>query len=430
MDNLQERQAKVCSLRKFIATADNVLDSVLRKLGWTRLSLSEKTACVQCPYDSNHKMPKEVLEVHKEVCKLKKQGYTREEIEAAECSLTYQSTPGVVQIDEEAMRSILKKSAEVQGLIRIDSAVQQRELPLNYDREMVEFTREERLAMHQYVVNKGKELKKQQIEIGDFMIDWDAIDAKKEDTDRPKSLLEQRAEQRDYKRRRQTYRAKNVHITQKSYTEVIRDVIANQTELLESVLSSAAATGGRPSIKQEQVDDDYPDASQDRTSSDRVGCGRDQRTSRGDRVKAEGRVSEEQDDSRDTERHRQRRRHRHSRERDTSEGGEMDRHPYRERRSRDIDPSDGMEMDQRPRGEKRSRERDRSEARETLQRHRKRRSRSRSRSSSKSSSKPSARRHGSNTDKNSDSSVESHRDDERKRHKKKHKKHKHHKSRR
>ncbi|XP_014670788.1 PREDICTED: U11/U12 small nuclear ribonucleoprotein 48 kDa protein-like isoform X3 [Priapulus caudatus] len=377
-------------------------------------------------------MPKEVLEVHKEVCKLKKQGYTREEIEAAECSLTYQSTPGVVQIDEEAMRSILKKSAEVQGLIRIDSAVQQRELPLNYDREMVEFTREERLAMHQYVVNKGKELKKQQIEIGDFMIDWDAIDAKKEDTDRPKSLLEQRAEQRDYKRRRQTYRAKNVHITQKSYTEVIRDVIANQTELLESVLSSAAATGGRPSIKQEQVDDDYPDASQDRytTSSDRVGCGRDQRTSRGDRVKAEGRVSEEQDDSRDTERHRQRRRHRHSRERDTSEGGEMDRHPYRERRSRDIDPSDGMEMDQRPRGEKRSRERDRSEARETLQRHRKRRSRSRSRSSSKSSSKPSARRHGSNTDKNSDSSVESHRDDERKRHKKKHKKHKHHKSRR
>lgn len=37
----------------------------------------------------------------------------------------------------------------------------------------------------------------------------------------PKSHLEIMAEMRDYKRRRQSYRAKNVHITKKSYTEVI-----------------------------------------------------------------------------------------------------------------------------------------------------------------------------------------------------------------
>lgn len=36
----------------------------------------------------------------------------------------------------------------------------------------------------------------------------------------PKSHLEVLAEMRDYKRRRQSYRAKNVHITKKSYTEV------------------------------------------------------------------------------------------------------------------------------------------------------------------------------------------------------------------
>lgn len=36
----------------------------------------------------------------------------------------------------------------------------------------------------------------------------------------PKSHLEILAEMRDYKRRRQSYRAKNVHITKKSYTEV------------------------------------------------------------------------------------------------------------------------------------------------------------------------------------------------------------------
>lgn len=41
-----------------------------------------------------------------------------------------------------------------------------------------------------------------------------------EEQNEPKSHLELIAEMRDYKRRRQSYRAKNVHITKKSYTEV------------------------------------------------------------------------------------------------------------------------------------------------------------------------------------------------------------------
>ena len=41
-----------------------------------------------------------------------------------------------------------------------------------------------------------------------------------EEQNEPKSHLELMAEMRDYKRRRQSYRAKNVHITKKSYTEV------------------------------------------------------------------------------------------------------------------------------------------------------------------------------------------------------------------
>lgn len=41
-----------------------------------------------------------------------------------------------------------------------------------------------------------------------------------EEQNEPKTKLELMAEMRDYKRRRQSYRAKNVHITKKSYTEV------------------------------------------------------------------------------------------------------------------------------------------------------------------------------------------------------------------
>lgn len=43
-----------------------------------------------------------------------------------------------------------------------------------------------------------------------------------EEQNEPKTHLELMAEMRDYKRRRQSYRAKNVHITKKSYTEVCR----------------------------------------------------------------------------------------------------------------------------------------------------------------------------------------------------------------
>lgn len=42
-----------------------------------------------------------------------------------------------------------------------------------------------------------------------------------EEQNEPKTHLELMAEMRDYKRRRQSYRAKNVHITKKSYTEVM-----------------------------------------------------------------------------------------------------------------------------------------------------------------------------------------------------------------
>ncbi|MEQ2210498.1 hypothetical protein XENOCAPTIV_014489, partial [Xenoophorus captivus] len=53
-----------------------------------------------------------------------------------------------------------------------------------------------------------------------------------EEQNEPKSHLELMAEMRDYKRRRQSYRAKNVHITKKSYTEVIREVISVHSEEL------------------------------------------------------------------------------------------------------------------------------------------------------------------------------------------------------
>lgn len=44
------------------------------------------------------------------------------------------------------------------------------------------------------------------------------------------SRLEMLKQMRDYKRRRQSYRAKNVHITKRSQTDIMREIIANQME--------------------------------------------------------------------------------------------------------------------------------------------------------------------------------------------------------
>lgn len=59
----------------------------------------------------------------------------------------------------------------------------------------------------------------------------------------PKSHLEILAEMRDYKRRRQSYRAKNVHITKKSYTEVRSE---NKLILAQECLLCVSINDDRP----------------------------------------------------------------------------------------------------------------------------------------------------------------------------------------
>lgn len=69
----------------------------------------------------------------------------------------------------------------------------------------------------------------------DLYVDLVAKLKKGDDRSGPKSHLEVLAEMRDYRRRRQSYRAKNVHITKKSYTEVIREVIDVHSDELSRI---------------------------------------------------------------------------------------------------------------------------------------------------------------------------------------------------
>lgn len=111
------------------------------------------------------------------------------------------------------------------------------EVPLNHKRYVCDLTQADRLALYDFVVEetKKKRSSSQIIENdSDLFVDLAAKVNQDNSRKSPKSYLEILAEVRDYKRRRQSYRAKNVHITKKSYTEVIRDVISVHMEELSN----------------------------------------------------------------------------------------------------------------------------------------------------------------------------------------------------
>ncbi|KAH6928087.1 hypothetical protein HPB50_011638 [Hyalomma asiaticum] len=96
-----------------------------------------------------------------------------------------------------------------------------------------ELTAAERFAVYDYVVERAKATNKtSSVKLEDLQVNFEKKTNKDE---HPPSELELKRQMRDYKRRRQSYRAKNVHITQKTYTEILREVIENQTEYLKQL---------------------------------------------------------------------------------------------------------------------------------------------------------------------------------------------------
>eukprot|EP00002_Diphylleia_rotans_P028044 TRINITY_DN5653_c0_g1_i1.p1 TRINITY_DN5653_c0_g1~~TRINITY_DN5653_c0_g1_i1.p1 ORF type:complete len:471 (+),score=101.84 TRINITY_DN5653_c0_g1_i1:873-2285(+) len=79
----------------------------------------------------------------------------------------------------------------------------------------------------------------------------------RKDGNQPKTKEELLAEERDYKRRRQSYRAKNVHLTKRTPTQVFRDIIEMRmqeildelSDLQESTIKSANADTQEPVIR-------------------------------------------------------------------------------------------------------------------------------------------------------------------------------------
>ncbi|XP_025071372.1 U11/U12 small nuclear ribonucleoprotein 48 kDa protein isoform X1 [Alligator sinensis] len=220
---------------------------------------------VVCPYDANHQMPKSSLEKHVVSCRLRKLDYSKEEeAEMYDSSVFYEKVniPTVV-MDKDLQFHVMKQarilSAKEGGSYSQGaSSLLPIEVPQNHKRFICDLSQADRLALYDYVVEETKKQRSRSQfteNDSDLFVDLAAKISQDDSQKGPKSHLEILAEMRDYKRRRQSYRAKNVHITKKSYTEVIRDVIAVHMEELsshwqeESRLDNAeVCEGGKSSI--------------------------------------------------------------------------------------------------------------------------------------------------------------------------------------
>ncbi|XP_019896306.2 U11/U12 small nuclear ribonucleoprotein 48 kDa protein isoform X2 [Esox lucius] len=198
-----------------------------------------------CPYVPNHRVPSRSMERHKATCRLTQLGYSHEEqAEMYDTSVCYEDTNVTsFTMDKHTQRQVILEARANAPPIRTEGLYSQSdystdpsEVPQNYKRATCDLTVADRLALFEYVTREASQQKDQAGATNNEDLYVDLVAKLKKDNDQkePKSHLELMAEMRDYKRRRQSYRAKNVHITKKSYTEVIREVISVHSAELSS----------------------------------------------------------------------------------------------------------------------------------------------------------------------------------------------------
>ncbi|XP_051879723.1 U11/U12 small nuclear ribonucleoprotein 48 kDa protein [Pristis pectinata] len=237
---LQGRLERVSELARFTQHCALAVEGALSALGWSGEAGDPQRPpdpMVTCPFDGNHRLPKSSLEKHVASCRLRKLGYSREEqAEMYDPSFAYEKTlVPTFKMDKDLQTRIIQEARSKAPLGKEERTFSQSdyssvplEVPENHQRSICDLTPADRLAIYEHVVKETSQQKNKSRSFendSDLYVDLAAKLSRDEEQKGPKSHLEILAEMRDYKRRRQSYRAKNVHITKKSYTEIIKDVI-------------------------------------------------------------------------------------------------------------------------------------------------------------------------------------------------------------
>lgn len=236
------RQEFLNETKAFLQICQNTFSKVLQELDWSPSHFVEQKDISVCCYNPGHIMKTEDLKKHEEICRFTSRGVPKAEAldESKRTSqFFYENVSSVcnVPIDKETLNKVLWDHHVENHSIFYGKS----EVPLTTEEASIMLTPSERGALHNYIIKTAKEQHKVHGVETDTLLtaDFQEIVKKKAlegQNSKPTSYTEYLRAMRDYKRRRQSYRAKNVHITRKSYTEIIKEVIENQTDYLTEIL--------------------------------------------------------------------------------------------------------------------------------------------------------------------------------------------------
>ncbi|KAK4467926.1 hypothetical protein MN116_008534 [Schistosoma mekongi] len=176
-----------------IQESQKTLNELISSFGWTNEFLSNSSEYVRCSYVQNHWVPVKSIKTHNNYCSLRQQGFVKEEIDAM--------IPNANVCTTEHTQSIS------------------------------DWTNDPSWIMNMQAFSTDKSQRSSNNSSQDI------------------SKLEVLSMIRDAKRRRQSYRG--IHTARKSYTEVLREIIAQQTEMLTAAHESMEQSEVRRSISVE-----------------------------------------------------------------------------------------------------------------------------------------------------------------------------------
>ncbi|CAG8609800.1 19460_t:CDS:2 [Dentiscutata erythropus] len=196
--NLQERQELIQTYENQLKDYYKKFEELLSDLSWDIESLKiheqESKSTITCPFNSAHKVPTKSYEKHYRRCELKYHGITecgkRKKLPSS--TFFYENAPAVITLTKDGSMNL--------GVGQSLTVSQRLEL---YERE---------IAISNQIREENQRQKRDEYQNFDEV--WKAVQKKKGENQGQKSRTELLAEQRDYKRRRKSYRAKNIKITQ------------------------------------------------------------------------------------------------------------------------------------------------------------------------------------------------------------------------
>ncbi|CAB4376807.1 hypothetical protein RhiirA5_452755 [Rhizophagus irregularis] len=212
---LNQIEAYESQLKEYNKHFENLLNELSLDLENVKIQQQEIKSLVNCPFNPAHKVPSKSFGRHFRKCELKFHGIHNElgrRKKLPSSNFFYQNSPSVISLNKEELQQI--------------SEIKEGPLSLTVDQRLQKYEKE--IGMCDQIREQHQQQKKDIYQNFDQV--WEAIQKMKEQSQGQKTREELLAEQRDYKRRRKSYRAKNIKITQRTPTQVHRDIIAAYME--------------------------------------------------------------------------------------------------------------------------------------------------------------------------------------------------------